>query len=365
MKILIYFPSNARAVDQQSVMEMLLSMGHEVFLLTWQEPGELHRYSAALGVKAYAAPFSSTHGTLKYFRHALFLRKFIVKHKIDFVFAHLEAPGVVAAVTRWMTPFKLIYFRHNTNAHLLDGNFNAKIGNLLCNMLAPSIVAVSRRVHEYLVNVEHVSPSKVTRINYAFNFSHYFLTDYTGKSSEIRQRYPADLLIVCVGRLVPLKRHLLMIEVVQRLKELQVGVKLICLGEGALRPVLESAISTAGLLEDVFLLGHQKNVLDYLEAADLLLHLSETESLGMVVLEAGLVKTPAMVCADVGIFDDFIDQENGYLVSKEDPVLDAVAQLSSTTRDELMEKGARLRLTVIQTFGIERVKENYEKLFYQ
>jgi len=362
-RVLIYFPTNARAVDQQSVMELLCNMHYEVYLLTWQEPGDLHKNVEKFGVKVFSTGLKKNNGIKGYIDNIRFLTKFIKKHKIDFVFAHLQALGMISGIARWFVSFKLYYFRHNTNAHILDGNFNSKLINNLTNLVVPKIVAVSKSVEEYLIKSEKINRDKIVQINYAFNFQQYLLSDYTGVSKNIRAEFKAEILLICIGRFVPLKRHILMFETIKQLIKKKVDVKLICLGDGELRNEFERYIVANSLTEFIYLLGNKKNVLDYLEAADALLHFSETESLGMVVLESGLVKRPVVVCDSVGVFNDFmVDGVNGYLISKENPANDAVRIISDVNPKKFEKMGELLYVTVHREFDISNVKADYEKL---
>lgn len=115
----------------------------------------------------------------------------------------------------------------------------------------------------------------------------------------------------------------------------------------------------------IFLLGNRSNVLDYLSAADLLLHLSETEASNSVVKEAGLAKKPVIVCERVGDFEDYIVHgQNGFLVNKEEPVSAATAIVTNycALPAELKEIGLNLQHTVLKQFDIANVSDNYDKI---
>lgn len=362
-RVLIYFPSNSLSVDQISVMELLRKLGHEVFFLTWEPYGDLHKAVEGCGVKTFSTGLAKNNGIKGYISHVQLLVKFIKEHKIDIVFAHMQALGLIAGISKRFCTFKLYYFRHNTNAHLLDGNLNARVINQLTNRIVPKIIAVSRSVRDYLVQTEKVKAGKIIQVNLGFNFEHYEQYHNRERSVEIRKEYNAALLLICIGRFVPLKRHILMFETVKRLKDLGKDVKLICLGDGDLRKELEEYISGNDLGETIFLLGMKKNVLDYLEAADILLHFSESESFGIVVMEAGLVKRTVMVCDSVGVFNDFIHTgENGFRVSKENPVDEAIKILSGINGRVLQEMGENFHATILKEYDIHNVKASYERL---
>ncbi len=365
MRVLIYFTGNARAVDQQSVMEMLIKKGHEVFLLTHLPKADLHKNVEKYGVKTFAVGLNKNNGYFAYIKHTRYLISFIRKNKIDVVIAHLQTAGLIASMARWFTKFKLFYVRHNTNEHLIQGNKNAVIVNRLTNRIAPVIIAPSEKVYQYLTKVEKLNPNKIIRINYGYNFSQYLETDRTGNAAAIRKDYPAEMLIISVARLIPAKRHLLMFEVIHQLEKREYNVSLVCLGDGYFKKELEAFIKDNNLTDRIFLPGSKRNVFDYLEAADIFLHLSETEASNSAVKEAGYCKKPVIVCNEVGDFDDYIENgKNGYIVSRANPVPETVDHLSFLYDhpDKIKELGNTLFTTITDQFSIEKVSGLYDKI---
>ena len=82
MNILVYFPYNHRTVEQQSVMEMLVNKGHQVFLLTLLPEGELHNNVKKYGVHASASPVAGKNGYRYIFINAKFLIGFCKKIRL-------------------------------------------------------------------------------------------------------------------------------------------------------------------------------------------------------------------------------------------------------------------------------------------
>jgi glycosyltransferase involved in cell wall biosynthesis len=365
MRILIYSPPSNRAVDQQSVMQLLISMGHDVYFLSQVPEGDLHKNAASLGVRTFSADMKKNIGISAYFRNTRFLIRFIKKHQIEFVFAHLQGAGLAAGIARYFTGFKLAYVRHNTDEHKLALNRNAILVNKLANMLAPKIIAISGIVERYLINVEKINPKKLVRINLGYNFTEYLKTDRIGNAEEIRREFPARMLIISVARLIPVKRHLLMFEVIKELLKEQLDIKLVCLSNGSFREPLQDYINTNNLENNIFLVGTKRNVLDYFEAGDIFLHLSGTEASNNAAKEAGYCYRPSIVCKGVGDFEDYIENEiSGYLVAKDDPVEQSVSILKELYNHpgKLKEMGQNIRRKVIDEFDIQNVKVLYEEL---
>jgi glycosyltransferase involved in cell wall biosynthesis len=255
--------------------------------------------------------------------------------------------------------------RHNTDEHLLGRNRNAIFVNRMVNSIAPKIIAPSEKVYKYITEVEKISPRKITRINYGYNFNQYLETDKTGQAKSIRQQFPARLLLVSVARLIPAKRHLLMFEAISVLLKQGYDIRLICIGSGPLKESLEDHLTKNNLTEKIFLPGPKTNVFDYLEAADVFLHLSETEASNSAVKEAGYCRKPVIVCPDVGDFSDYVQHGvNGFLVKKDDPVPETVEAISFLYNNPgtIDTMGQKLFETVTEEFSINKVAGLYEKI---
>lgn len=364
MRILIYTPTNSRAVDLQSVMELFCQMGHEVHLLSQLPEGALHKNVQQFGVRTHSYKIGVT-GFAGYFKHARHLAWFIRQHKIDCVFAHLQAAGLAAGIARKWVKFTYYYVRHNTDEHKLQKSRNASIINFLTNKLAKKIIAPSEKVYNYLVSEEKISKSRLVRINYGYNFSQYLQSDRQGDAAAIRSQFPCRMLVISVARLIPVKRHQVMFDVIRRLKEEGADIKMICLSDGPSKESLDQYIREQSLQDCVFLLGAKPNVFDYLEAADVFFHLSETEASNSAVKEAGYCRRTSIVCNDVGDFDDYIqDGVNGFIASKKDPAEQSVAALTKLYNEpgELTRMGDNLHRTIITEFSIENVAPLYKSI---
>ena len=364
MRILIYSPPNARAVDQQSVMELFSKKGYEVYLLTHSPEGDLHKNVQQYNIKTFGVGFYP-HGVMGYYRHVRYLIRFIKQHRIEIVFAHLQAAGLVAGIARRFTRFKLFYIRHNTDEHILQGNKNAVIVNWLTNKVVSTIIAISNRVSKYLTSTEKIGSSRVIRINLGYNFESYIRTDKQGIADQIRKQYPCKMLLLSAARLIPVKRQMLLFETVKKMREAKMDVKLLVLSDGPYRPVLEAYIKEHALGNHIFMLGAKKNIIDYMEAADLFFHLSETEASNNAVKEAGYCRKTAVVCNDVGDFDDYIiSGVNGFLVDRNSPVEPSFLILKDLYCNpaKLTELGDNLYTTVVREFSIENVAPLYDNI---
>jgi glycosyltransferase involved in cell wall biosynthesis len=361
VKILVYFPYNARTVEQQSVIELLVAQGHEVVLFTTCAEGYLHSYVRRWGVQALASPVAAQSGLVNYIRQAWAFWNLCRQRQIEVVFAHQHTAALPAMLAQPFLRARIAYFRHNTNEDYLAHPAKARWMNRILNRAMRHLVAPSEMVRRFWVTEEAVAPDRITRLDYGYNFSQYEHPE-SEAVARIKAQYRSDVLLVSVARLVPAKRHSLMMQVVEAALERGIDCQLVCVGDGWMRAKLEHSATAKGLQGRVHFVGQQTNVLDYLAAADLCLHLSESEASNSSVKEAALVGCPAVVCKDVGDFCDYVvDGDNGFVVDKVAPVEGAVAaiQAAASNVDERRAKGARLRETVLHRFDIRNVAPAY------
>ncbi|WP_346008397.1 glycosyltransferase [Janibacter terrae] len=121
---------------------------------------------------------------------------------------------------------------------------------------------------------------------------------YAGQRSEEALEFshaPRAHKIVTVSRLDPGKGIDLAVRACAELKQRNINVCWVVLGDGKERPRLERLISDLGVGGEFFLLGFRNNVAQYLQEADILVHSSLSEGRSIAVDEAIAMGTPAVV----------------------------------------------------------------------
>jgi glycosyltransferase involved in cell wall biosynthesis len=169
--------------------------------------------------------------------------------------------------------------------------------------------------------------------------------------------------IVFAGRFTTQKNPLQLVRSLAQIKHLSWQCWLI--GDGALRADLEREIEQAGLQARFRFTGWvtPEEVMDCFSRADILFMPSLSEGLpvvGVKALAAGL----AVVASRIGGFTDLVDDgKNGYLIDPNQPqgYATALAEiLASPTRLLAFRRASRVKAA---EFDIERVAEQYERLF--
>ncbi len=124
--------------------------------------------------------------------------------------------------------------------------------------------------------------------------------------------FTQNLKIVTVSRLSKEKNLSKVIEVALTLLRRNIAFEWHILGDGDMRTQLENEIQNAKLTERLFIHGQKENPYPWIKNADMMLHPSDVESFGIVLLEAMALGTPCISSPSIGAID-LIDGTNGLI----------------------------------------------------
>jgi glycosyltransferase involved in cell wall biosynthesis len=161
---------------------------------------------------------------------------------------------------------------------------------------------LARTLYRYADNIITVSkeaanffPKKAVAIYNPISIS----KNNADSNEEISSDFERDLftqneVIITVGRLTQQKNHLLLLDVFARCVADRPTLRLVILGEGPLRGILEDRIKELNLTGKVFLFGIKENIFKYLKHAKLFMLTSSFEGLSMVLLESMSIGVPVI-----------------------------------------------------------------------
>jgi len=150
---------------------------------------------------------------------------------------------------------------------------------------------------------------------------------------------PSDTVwLGCVGRLVAVKNHRLLLEAFGNLRGGYPRTRLLIIGDGPLEGALREHVAQFGLSDLVRFTGHIDNLDDWYPCLDVLVLTSTTEGTPMVVLEAGKHGVPVVASRVGGLPDLVCDGETGLLFPSEDR--DALVQALRRVLDDARERQA-------------------------
>lgn len=182
---------------------------------------------------------------------------------------------------------------------------------------------------------------------------------------------PADgLLIGAVGRLEPVKNQSLLVESFIELLARQPGLKsklrLMLVGDGSMRDVIEQRIKAAGLSELVWLTGSRNDVPELMSALDVFVLPSRAEGISNTILEAMASGLPVIATDVGGNAQLVIEGETGFIVASEAATMLADKLEQYADDDALLKRHAQAgRLRAEQRFSLEHMVSEYQKVYLQ
>jgi glycosyltransferase involved in cell wall biosynthesis len=172
----------------------------------------------------------------------------------------------------------------------------------------------------------------------------------------IAKNWDAQRTVLSVGRLDPEKNPLLLLDIAERLRELDSRWRLVIAGTGPLRAELDAEIARRRLEENVELLGEVANGADLwslYRQSHVFLHVSLTEGVPQVLFEAQAAGVPIIATA-VGGVRGALDGGNGGLLMEPDNAVEAVSLLNRLADDPA------LRRRLIES-GLEQVSHQTQE----
>jgi glycosyltransferase involved in cell wall biosynthesis len=168
-----------------------------------------------------------------------------------------------------------------------------------------------------------------------------------GEDEAARRSYDGDLQVLSVGRIDREKNPLLLAEILAQLREHDSRWRLVVCGEGPMAAELEQRLQALGLAEHSEVRGYvpiDGGLLDLYRSSHAFLHVSLTEGVPQVLIEAFASGVPVVATAVGGVAEAAGDaallippRDAGAAVTALERIADA-----PQVRDELIQSGLRL-----------------------
>ncbi|MEL0628042.1 glycosyltransferase family 4 protein [Psychromonas aquatilis] len=162
--------------------------------------------------------------------------------------------------------------------------------------------------------------------------------------AEIKTRFKGKKIIIQASNLLKHKGHRTSIEAFKLLEITQPDLHLVLLGEG---PEKESLLAQSTGMKNITFAGKQSDMGSWFTAADLLIHPSDSEGLGSVILEAIKAGLPVIGSNAGGIPDIIEDRVSGLLIEAKNGESLASAIVAITSDSDLkacLQDGAQEKL---------------------
>jgi glycosyltransferase involved in cell wall biosynthesis len=200
--------------------------------------------------------------------------------------------------------------------------------------LASKVITVSEFDRRFGVDARLVSEDRVVTV-------HNGMPDVSPELRADPSRSPVRL--VMVARFEPQKDHATLLRALGGLRMHSWDLDLV--GDGPLRPAMESLAGSLGIRERVHFLGQRRDVDRIFSQSQISVLVSNWEGFPLSILEAMRAGLPVVASGVGGVAEAVEDNKTGYVVPQRDPeaVRDRIERLlaSATRRVELGTNGRR------------------------
>jgi len=286
-------------------------------------------------------------------------------------------PVTLARLVGWLGRDRAqVIHTHLSTASLL-GSFAARIQGIpavatvhglntrTCFNWAHAIIAVSNAVKQHLVG-QGMAADRITVVHNGVDLRAMSRADESAAVKEMWHVPPGAPVLITVGRLTPKKGHRDLLAALAKL----VGdprwgdLRLLIVGTGALLSELAREAQRLGLAERVIFAGFQRDVLPFLQAADIFVLPSIQEGLSLSALEAMALGKPVVACRVGGTPEVVVDGRTGVLVSPGEPeeLASALERLLEDP-EQARAMGAAGRRRVRDSFDLEQMVSKIEEIY--
>lgn len=299
------------------------------------------------------------------------LARLFLREAPDIVHTHTAKAGALGRVAASLArvPVRI----HTFHGHVLSGRYfrpevtaRYRQAERVLARLTHRIVVLTQGQRRELAETFGVAPASAFRvIPLGLELGAFRGRDFpSGKpSARAALGLPAESLVVCVvGRLVPIKRHDILLEAMARLND-DSGTdwRLVVVGGGPSEAAARRLADRLGLSERVRWMGWQADVAEILEGCDILAQTSDDEGTPVSVIEALALGLP-VVATDVGGVAEVLDGSPGTrTVPAGSP--EAVARALSELMADRAAVPNRIRDRVVDRFSVDRLAADVADLY--
>ena len=335
-----------------SLLPQLKQRGWDVrfLMLHEHEPGawDFARELRARGIPLDAIPLAADVDPIAFFRIAGYL----ARQRPRILHTHLVHADVYGQLTGALTGVPIrVSTKHGFNEFRENRGF--ALGDRAIASLAHTHIAISRGLARYLEEVEGFDGA-------SFEIVHYGI-EPDGEPRPYRGREPR---LLCVGRLIPIKGHIVLLRAFAAARERVPSLRLDIAGRGPLEPALHALAKELGVEDAVNFLGYVAPVQRAIEEAAIVVVPSMGEGFGMVALEA-MERARPVVAAEIGGLGELVeDGVTGCLVpaGEAEPLAEALVRLSSDL-PQATEMGRAGRRRALEQFLQQRCTDRTELLY--
>lgn len=260
-------------------------------------------------IPSLSAPDHQSFKSIKtLWKFALSFSRFLKEQKIDILHSHLFGPITGAALAARLAGIPHIGTLHDIYM-IEEAPYRIRMVQMAA-LCGTQLVSVCKNMETFYRTHAYFSKQALCTIYNGVeqpesNIDRLTIRQSLGINSE-------DIVIIAVGRLVPIKRYQLLIDAFTTIKDDR--VKLIIVGEGPEADALRNQTAKLQCSQRIIFTGARQDINELLNASDIFTQCSDSEGLSMSIIEALASALPCVVTSVGGNSELVEEQANGYLV---------------------------------------------------
>lgn len=339
-----------------SICSQLSERGHDVVLVTWDQEGQVpffHLDERVRRINLGIGDTSASSGFRETFLRMKVLRQIIKEQRPDVVTGFMHSMFIPLGFSLVGTQIPLIGSEHAVPEYYRQ----RPLQWILLVMVTPfvqKITVLSESIRRrYPVTLQR---KMVVMPNPMENFSEHMSV------KVIKDRFT----ILCVGRLVDFKNHGTLIRAFAKIANEFPKWDLRIIGEGVLRPDLESLVKSLKIRNRVNMPGNTQCISEEYQAADLFVIPSHYEAFGLVTAEAMTHRLPVVGFSNCPGTNELIESgRTGILVDSTNDHESALAVVLKTlieNPDLRLRLGEAAQKAIDHKFSIHHITNQWESL---
>lgn len=337
--------------------------------------GDMRHLARALGVQPVVVP--SLHrelgaGDLRAVREIV---RILRRERPAILHTHMSKAGAVgrlAAVLAGRSRPPVIV--HTFHGHVLEGYFSPFRSAIFRSMerilarVTTRLIAVSEEVRQDLIRLKIAEGDRIEVVPLGFDLERFAIPD--GEREKLRKSLRSELsipldrrVVTLVGRIVPIKRLDRFLAVAHRLRQRE-DVHFLIVGDGELRPQLESSETARALGDRVTWTGYRRDLAAIYCASDVVALTSDNEGTPVSLIEAQAAGVP-VVTTDVGGTRAVVeDGVNGRVLDPGDEsgMVDAITEILGDP-DLAFRFAVAGRTSSLSRFTLARLVRDIDELY--
>jgi glycosyltransferase involved in cell wall biosynthesis len=286
------------------------------------------------------------------------------------VHTHTAKAGTLGRIAAFLArvPIRV----HTYHGHVFHGYFSRANSAIFIGIeqalarVTTKIITISPSQRADLARYLRLSPDRLMLVPLGLELARVRSPNPIAARAEFRRSIGAhenDMLVGLIGRLVPIKNHVLAFDAIERLAPAHPSLKLVLVGGGELESTLHEEARRRKIVDRIIFAGWREDLSVVYAGCDAVMLTSDNEGTPVCLIEALAAGRP-VIATDVGGVSDVLDGGRlGLLVPPRDPeslargLSELLSLASPATERRTVEE------EVIARYSVERLAADMVRLY--